>query len=234
MCCSLGKARRRPRNRSTAPCGSWILASCTRATSRKASVSGNDVALAPLDALAGIDAARTATFGGRHALAVDEAGRGSGVAPHSLTGGRDEVGTDPPPGSVIAPAVEVALHGRAGRKVPRQGAPLAAGRQDIEDRIDNRPQLPLARPTKSPTGRQQRLNLRPFSIRGSACIPQFIAPILLPSGFSPNHVNLSRCFATTTESQGTEITQLISGQPLSQPLRMRLSVSQHSRKTGQS
>jgi hypothetical protein len=41
---------------------------------------GNDVALAPLDALAGIDAARTATFGGRHALAVDDAGRGSGVA----------------------------------------------------------------------------------------------------------------------------------------------------------
>src|SRR5215471_10880021 len=66
---------------------------------------GDDVALAPLDALAGVDPARAAAFGGRHALAVDDAGGRHRIAPSLPTRLGDECQADPLPSAVVAPAV---------------------------------------------------------------------------------------------------------------------------------
>ena len=95
----------------------------------------------------------------------------------------------------------------------RQGAPLTAGPQQIEDGIDDRAQVALARPPEPTRGRQQRRNLRPLPKPGIACIAQLVTPILLPSGFSP-HVVPPSLSANKTESHMTEITQFIFGQPL--------------------
>src|SRR6266851_3067432 len=66
---------------------------------------GNDVALAPFDALAGVDPTRTAAFRGRRALAVDDARRRCPVAPHGVAGLQHQPSVEPTPGAVIAPAV---------------------------------------------------------------------------------------------------------------------------------
>src|SRR5208282_2003362 len=101
-------------------------------------------------------------------------------------------GIDPMPSAVVAPAVEIALHRRAWREVLGQGAPLAAGGENVEDRLDDRSQIALARAPKPASRRQQRRDLGPFLIRRSACIAQSVTPILPPSGFSPCHVILRR------------------------------------------
>src|SRR6202035_1356408 len=122
-------------------------------------------------------------------------------------------GVDPLPGAVVAPTVEIALHRRARRKLTRQGAPLTAGPQEIQDGVDDRAQVALAGPPEPTRGRQQRRDLRPLPRPRVACISQLVTPILLPSGFSPHLVPPSLS-ANNTESQSTEITQSISGQPL--------------------
>jgi len=175
---------------------------------------GDDMALAAFDALAGIDPTRATAFGGRGTLAVDDAGRGGLVTPDSLAGLHHQPGVEPTPGAVVAPAVEIALHRRTRREVGGQGAPLAAGGQNIKDRIDDQAQIAGARPAEPPRRRQKGFNRGPLTVRRVACVAQALAPILSASGFSPSHVILRRSFATTTESQVTEITQPISGQPL--------------------
>src|SRR5438128_8110371 len=178
---------------------------------------GDDMALAPLDAFAGVNPARAAAFGRRHALAVDNAGAGCEVSALLVAGPSDQPGIDPVPGAVVAPAIEIALHRRARGKVTRQRAPLTPGPQQIEDGVDDRAQVALARPPEPTRSRQQRRNLRPLPRPRVACIAQLVTPILLPSGFSP-HVVPPSLSANKTESHMTEITQFISGQPL----RMRL------------
>src|SRR5271170_3660906 len=182
---------------------------------------GDDMALASLDALAGINPAWTTALGGRCALAVDDCGRGVGVAPDKLAGARHQRGADPLPGAVVAPAVEIALHSRARRKVPWQGAPLTAGPQQVEDGVDDRAQIALARTPQPTRRRQERSEPRPFRRSGVACIAQLVTPILLPGDFSP-HLVPPPLSANKTESQRTEITQFISGQPLRSPRSGRL------------
>src|SRR3546814_4375387 len=81
---------------------------------------GDDMALAPLDPLGSVEAAWAAAFRRRRALAVDDAGRGGGVAPQCVTGLACQLGSDHLPSAVIAPSIEISLHGRAWRKVLRQ------------------------------------------------------------------------------------------------------------------
>src|SRR5882672_114503 len=64
---------------------------------------GDDMALAPLDALAGVDPARAAALGGRRALTVDNAGRRHRIASQTLPGARHQNGIEPIPGAVVAP-----------------------------------------------------------------------------------------------------------------------------------
>jgi hypothetical protein len=139
-------------------------------------------------------------------------GAGGELAALFLAGSRHQPGIDPLPGAVVAPAVEIALR-RARRILTRQGAPLAAGPQEIEDGVDDGPQVALARPPEPTPRRQERRNLRPLPGSRVACIAQLVTAILLPSGFSP-HVVPPSLSANKTESQLTETTQFISGQPL--------------------
>src|SRR6266536_4602562 len=94
------------------------------------------MALASLDAFAGVNPARAAAFGRWHALAVDNAGAGCGVSALLVAGPGDQSGIDPVPGAVVAPTIEIALHRRARGKFTRQGAPLTPGPQQIEDGVD--------------------------------------------------------------------------------------------------
>jgi len=175
---------------------------------------GDDMALTPLDALAGVDPARAAALGGRHALTVDNTGRRHRIASQTLPGARHQNGIEPIPGAVVAPPVEVPLHRRARRKLARQGAPLTAAPQDIEEGVDNRAQMPAARPPALRRRRQQRGNLGPFRLARIACIDQVVAAILRAGGFSP-HVVAPGLSCNNRESQLIEITQPISG-PASQ------------------
>src|ERR1700732_1236371 len=182
---------------------------------------GDDMALASLDAFAGVNPARAAAFGRRHALAVDNAGVGCEIATLLLADPGHQPGVDPLPSAVVAPAIEIALHRRARRKFTRQGAPLTAGPQQIQDGVDDRAQVALAGPPQPTPGRQQRRDLRPLPPPRVGWLPQLVTPILLPSGFSPHLVPPSLS-ANNTESQSTEITQSISGQPLRSPRSGRL------------
>src|SRR5258707_11768843 len=82
-------------------------------------------------------------------------------------------------------------------------------------------QVALAPPPEPAWARQERRNLRPLPSPRVACIAQLVTPILLPSDFSPHLVSPSLS-ANNTESQLTEITQFIFGQPLRRPQSGRL------------
>src|SRR6266436_4243864 len=99
---------------------------------------GHDVALAALHFLSNVKAAWTATFRGLHGLTVDDAGRRRGFASNRRAHPLDEDAIDPMPGPVIAPAIEIALHGRAGRKVLAQCSPRTARPKHVQNGIYHR------------------------------------------------------------------------------------------------
>src|SRR6266849_9390406 len=174
-----------------------MLATCTSTASSEPAVSdaadqdpslGDDVTLAALHPLGGIKPAWTATFRGFHALAIDHAGRRNDVAPCYPANLLDQSKIDPTPNALVAPAVEIILNGRARRKVFRQRAPLAACRENVEDRVHHRAQIHRSRTSHSPWRRQQWSEQAPFGIRRVACITQAVTQILSPGDFSPRHV----------------------------------------------
>src|SRR2546430_931362 len=106
---------------------------------------GDDVTLAAFDLLGHVKPTRTAAFRGFRALAVDDASRWDRFTPDGLACQPDEAAVDAMPSPVVAPAIEVALHGRARRKVLGQRPPLAAGRENIENGIYQRAQIGRSR-----------------------------------------------------------------------------------------
>jgi hypothetical protein len=105
---------------------------------------GQDMALAALDLLARIIAARTAGFRGFDALAVDHPGTGRGFAPGRLAPDQEQGMIERQPQPVVPPQVEPAPHCRDRRKARRQHPPRQTAAQQIQDRLDNPPQRPLA------------------------------------------------------------------------------------------
>jgi len=112
----------------------------------------------------------------------------------------------------VAPAVEEPLHRRKRRKLLGQLAPLAAGRQDVKHGVDHRTQFRGPWPPQS-IRRRQSFDQLPFPIADIACIAQIITAILRSSGFGP-HLVSPVYLANQTDTQVTEITQFILGQPL--------------------
>src|SRR5260221_574089 len=96
------------------------------------------------------------------------------------------------PSPVVAPAIEVALHGRARRKVLGQRPPLAAGRENIENGIYQRAQIGRSRAANSSRFWHQRFQKHPFAISRIACKAKPVAPILQASDFGPRHRALPR------------------------------------------
>ena len=90
---------------------------------------GEDVTLAALDFLSGVEAPDTAAFRGFYALTVDDTGRRAGRAALGLARRDQQLPVDLGPGAVVPPEIKVALHRRAWREVPGQHAPWTAATQ---------------------------------------------------------------------------------------------------------
>src|SRR3974390_317675 len=106
---------------------------------------GNDVTLAPLPSLGGVDPPRAATFRCFHALAINHASRRDEIASHGLANASNKSKIDAPPDPLITPTIEVVLNGGVRRKVLGQCTPLAAGRQDVENCVHHLAEIDFAR-----------------------------------------------------------------------------------------
>src|SRR5262249_35600462 len=90
--------------------------------------------------------ARLGAGGGVQGLAIDAAGGAGGVG---LLRSADLLAQEVMDGvqrAVVPPLVEVPPDRTLGREVPGEVAPLAAGPQDVEDGIDDIPEVGLSRP----------------------------------------------------------------------------------------
>src|SRR5207302_4660202 len=88
---------------------------------------GDDMALAPLDAFAGVNPARAAAFGRRHALAVDNAGAGCEVSALLVAGPGEQAGLDPVADGVGVAARAIDIERGYRRQVITSRATLSAG-----------------------------------------------------------------------------------------------------------
>src|SRR6185312_2878576 len=125
---------------------------------------GDDMTLASLDPLGHVKPAWTATFRGFHALAVDNPSRWSRFASLPFTHSPHQRIVDRAPKAGTTPLVEVILNRRTRRKVLRQRSPLAAARCNVEDRVQDRAQTDLRRPTTPTSPRHQRSDQIPLCI----------------------------------------------------------------------
>src|SRR6266852_421274 len=117
-------------------------------------------------------------FGAFHALAIDDASGGAGLPFHFLAAFDVQCMMDAIKRAVAMPPRKIVMQRAARRKVFWNIAPLAAGAQDIHDAVHDRAHVrsPLAAAAFS--GRNQRLDMRPFRIRQIARISQVIAVVL--------------------------------------------------------
>ena len=124
----------------------------------------HDMAFPAVDVLGVVATPLLAAAGRVDRLAVN-AGRGTGVVrllhrPHLAA----EDVVDPVQGPIPPPLVEVAPDGALGREVDGQVAPLAAGANEIEDGIQDIPQVGLAGPPTAGLGRDVWLDQGPVGI----------------------------------------------------------------------
>ena len=123
---------------------------------------------------------RAPFFGAFHALAVDDRRGRAGLFAGKLARLHIERVMDAQQRAVALPFDEVVVHRALGRQVFRQLAPLAAGRQHIEDGVQD-----LA-PTSVALGRQVRFDQRPFIVRHIARIARRAALVVAPVLCSPH------------------------------------------------
>src|ERR1043166_135447 len=179
---------------------------------------GHQMTLAPLHSLGRIKPPWTATFRGFGGLAVDDPGRGGGLASDRSASARQKSSVDAAPQLGVTPIVEVILNRRERREVLRQRAPLAPGGEEIKHCVEHGAKVDLPRPPHAFSPRKLARNQLPLGIGQITCVPQAIAAILFAGGFGPRHVVLPRRIATTKESQMAKTTQLLFGQALRRPL----------------
>ena len=144
------------------------------------------VALAPVDLLAGVVTARAAGLGGLDALAVDDRGRGAGVAPDPFAICHHERVVYPFKAPVVAPGGEPAVNRPPWRQVVRQQPPRAARPHDIEDAVDDLAHRPLARPARRAGLRQVRRDHAPLCVGQIGLVSGDGAAMLLSSGWRPH------------------------------------------------
>ena len=120
----------------------------------------HQMALATVDLLAAVVAARPAHLGGLDRLAVDDRGGGPGGAPHHLACTLAQRGVDRLPQAAQAPLPKVVEHRLPRRKVSRQHPPGHAATQDVEDGIEDLVQNNGASTPSALRLRKQRLEDR--------------------------------------------------------------------------
>ena len=145
-----------------------------------------DVPLAAVDFLACIVAARPAALGRLDRLAVDDGGGGLGVAAGSLSGQNQQGVVQAVQRAVPPPAPEIAEDGALGRELLGQQRPLAAGAQQVEDRVQHRLQVGPARPTDAARRRQARRDQGELGVGQVGCVALGQAGILDPGGIGPH------------------------------------------------
>src|SRR5689334_2086383 len=118
----------------------------------------------PVETLAGVKTAWTTSLCRRSRLAVDDGRRRPRLTPKPAPRLPDQSLYDPLPSAAVAPTVKIALHRRVRRELPRQGSPLAAGGQNVEDRLHHLAQIDFPWPPKPASRRQLAGNQRPFLI----------------------------------------------------------------------
>src|SRR5436305_6536688 len=171
------------------------------------------MALAPLDLLGRIVTSRPAALGRLDRLTVDYPRRRARFAARRFARFQQQRKIDLLEQAVVAPVVEIALHGSERREVLGQHSPLTASPRHVQDRIEHVAQLGRARAAQTLNRRHVRLNQRPFGVRQVACVALSVSLILWASDFGPHFVPRS-LFATIIMTQPAEITQFIFGQPL--------------------
>jgi hypothetical protein len=155
------------------------------------------MALAALDLLSGIIAARPAGFGGLDALAVDDGGGGGGVTADPLAVGDDDGVLDAFERTAIPPSRKSAIDRASGRKVERQESDAAA--QHVEKGVDDLAHRPGTRASRACHRWQKRLDHEPLLIGQVCLVARRAAPILFAGGRGP-HGNLQAGSANSLES----------------------------------
>ena len=120
--------------------------------------------LAPVDLLARIVAAWSAGLSGLDALAVDDRGRGAGVAPDPFAICHHKRVVYPFKAPVVAPGGEPAVDRPPRRQVARHQPPRAARPHHVEYPIDDLAHRPLARPARRAGLRQVRRDDAPLCV----------------------------------------------------------------------
>ena len=167
----------------------------------------DDVALASLDLLSGIEPARAAGFGGLDRLTVDHASCGRSLASGHFPRCHDQGVIDAIERSIATEAVKIPLHGRERCEFLRDLPPLAPSRQHVEDGLHHHPQRHRSGPASMRWLGHEGFDQGPFGIGEVACVTQSGPAVSLPSDFSPGHrISVRPC--KQTESQPTEIVQL--------------------------
>jgi hypothetical protein len=106
------------------------------------------------------------------ALAVDNRGTGARLASFALAGGDIERMMEALQRAVPIPQREVVMRRALRRQVLRHSLPLTAGREHVEDRVQDLADVRIARSPAALGRPDHRLDQRPFGIAQVAWIPQ--------------------------------------------------------------
>src|SRR5487761_372696 len=176
----------------------------------------DDVALAPLDLLSGVEPACATGFGCLDRLTVDHTGCGRSLASGHFPRCHDQGVIDAIERAIATEAVKIPLHSCERCEFLRDLSPLAPRRQHVENGFHNHPQRRRSGPAPMRWRGHERFDQGPFGIGEVACITQSGSAVSLPSDFGPGHRESVRC-CKPTESQLTEIAQLSFSVRLSEP-----------------
>ena len=124
----------------------------------------DQVPLAPADQHAAVEAALAARLGGLHALGVDDHHARRRLPPGNAPDPLPQRRQDVLPGAVAPPLGELVADGLPRGVLSGEHAPLAAGAQEIEDRVDDQAQADPLAPARSLWHRQQRRDQRPLGV----------------------------------------------------------------------
>ena len=111
-------------------------------------------------------------FGAFGALAVDDGDARTGLASGAFAQLDIERVMDAQQRPVPVPQLQILVHGAARREVLRQGAPLAARREDIENGVQHFAHIDRTLAPAVPGRRDLRRHQRPLTIRQIARITQ--------------------------------------------------------------
>src|ERR1700722_13870911 len=115
-----------------------------------------------------------------HALAVDDAGSGTGLPLGLFAAFLVEFIMQIVQRAVIRPALEIAIDRAAWRQVAGDVAPCATGAQHIHDAVDDLPHVNLPPTSASPRRRDHSLDLRPLLLGQVAGVAQLVPVVPRP------------------------------------------------------